>query len=45
MNEVTMDEQDRKLMFKKTFDTVAEGYDNSALSMVHGVIHGVTSTP
>ncbi len=26
-----MDEQERKTMFKKTFDTVAEGYDNSAL--------------
>ncbi len=26
-----MDEQERKIMFKKTFDTVAEGYDNEAM--------------
>ena len=26
-----MNEEDRKIMFKKTFDTVANGYDNSAL--------------
>ncbi len=26
-----MDEQERKEMFKKTFDTVADGYDNEAL--------------
>lgn len=26
-----MDEQERKIMFRKTFDTVAEGYDNASL--------------